>query len=341
MFTRWFEFLSFYVDRTVPKVNPLVRFGAPGLFEDMFGVAGLGFEPNRFLIPFTNTPIHGDFAGSLAAYEAEPEVRLLFEVGASPDFPADPQAPRQRFEMSFPSWPPPAAEADDLVLRCRRHPDGHPGHRDRHRPVLPRRRCSRHHLEAERPAHPEHVEDHRRRDGPGLRDRPARRRPRPGRLRTRRPVVPLRPAATPPSRWCSRRSTQTPTRPTRCRPRRSGSSTGCCVPAIRPSTPTAATGTHVDHLFYAADYQPLAGEWRNIQIPVYASAHAFRAGKPAADRDQHRRGRCTHLVLRVTRLRRHHPRCRLGWTASLVAGASSRRRRHPRRVRGPGQPATL
>ena len=106
--SRWFEFLSFYVNRSVPVVNPLVRLGAPSVFEDIFGTEGLTFEPDRFPA--------ADFAGALAAYEAEAPVRVLFEVGASPDFPTQPGAQRQRFEMTFPSWPAPDATARTLYF---------------------------------------------------------------------------------------------------------------------------------------------------------------------------------------------------------------------------------
>jgi predicted acyl esterase len=119
--TRWFEFLSFYVDRTVPRVNGLVRaFGGPTL-ESEFGVPGLGFEPDRFYEADGQTPRYGSYAASLEAYEQEPPVRVLFEVGASPDFlPATPGAHRQRFAMTFPSWPPGDAGARTYYLG----PDG-------------------------------------------------------------------------------------------------------------------------------------------------------------------------------------------------------------------------
>jgi predicted acyl esterase len=109
--SRWFEFLSFYVDQSIPKLHPVIRAAAPTVLEDTFGVPGLGFEPDRFLAPDGVTPTCGDYAGCLAAYQAEPPVRVLYEVGASPDFPASPGAHRQRFEMGFASWPPPDAAA--------------------------------------------------------------------------------------------------------------------------------------------------------------------------------------------------------------------------------------
>jgi predicted acyl esterase len=120
LLTRWFEFLAFYVDRSVPKVNTLVRAFAAPEFENYFGTPNLTFEPNRFLVFGTDTPIHGDFAGSLAAYEAEQPVRVLFESGASPAYTAYPMAQQQRWAMTFPSWPPPDAAARTFYLG----PDG-------------------------------------------------------------------------------------------------------------------------------------------------------------------------------------------------------------------------
>ena len=114
--TRWFEFLSLYVDQSIPKLNPLVRLAAPPVLEDNFGVPGLAFEPDRFFQADGVTPIHGDYAGTLAAYEAESPVRVLFEVGASPEYPASPGAHRQRFEMGLPSWPAPDATTRTLFF---------------------------------------------------------------------------------------------------------------------------------------------------------------------------------------------------------------------------------
>jgi hypothetical protein len=111
--SRWFEFLSFYVDRTVPRINRLVRTFAPDALRSIFGVPGLTFEADRF----TSTR---DYDAALAAYEAEPPVRILYEVGASPDFPEYPMAQRQRFDMHLPAWPPPQAQPRTFFLG----PDG-------------------------------------------------------------------------------------------------------------------------------------------------------------------------------------------------------------------------
>jgi len=107
--TRWFEFLEFYVARRVPKLNPAVRQLAGAEFSAAFEVEGLGFEPDRFAEFGPN-----DYDAALAAYEAEPRVRVLFESGAHPDY--EPGAPAHRFEASFDTFPPPEAQPQTLYL---------------------------------------------------------------------------------------------------------------------------------------------------------------------------------------------------------------------------------
>lgn len=99
--TRWFEFLEFYVHGRVPRIEPIVRAAAGAEFSSAFGAAGLGFEDDRFL-DFDDD----DYAGALAAYESEPQVRVLFENGAGHETPG---APLGRFEASYDAWPPPQA----------------------------------------------------------------------------------------------------------------------------------------------------------------------------------------------------------------------------------------
>ncbi len=104
--SRWFEFLSFYVDREIPEVG-LIRIGAPDVFEDFFGVPGMNFDFDRFLESGTGDPIYGDFDSTLPVYEAETPIRVSFEVGANPNVPDYPGAPFARWTWGFPSWPPP------------------------------------------------------------------------------------------------------------------------------------------------------------------------------------------------------------------------------------------
>lgn len=97
---RWFEFLSFFVARRIPRVHPVIRAFAPAQFAAVFGVEQeLG--PDRF-------EHHDELEAALAAYLAEPPVRLLFENGAGT---AIPGGAGHRFEVSTESFPPPQVTA--------------------------------------------------------------------------------------------------------------------------------------------------------------------------------------------------------------------------------------
>ncbi len=106
--TRWYEFLEFYVAKRVPRISDLVRAVAGDEFSKEFGVMGLGFEPDRFP-GFADD----DLTGALAAFEAEPKVRVLFENGAGA---TDAGAPAGRFEASYSTWPPPSAVGRSFYL---------------------------------------------------------------------------------------------------------------------------------------------------------------------------------------------------------------------------------
>lgn len=97
---RWFEFLEFYLAERIPVLNAAIRTVGAEQFGDSFGMDTAEFEPDRFVA-------FEDYETALAAYEAEPVVRLLFENGAG-----DPQAgaPVFRFETSYDTWPTPRAQ---------------------------------------------------------------------------------------------------------------------------------------------------------------------------------------------------------------------------------------
>lgn len=96
--TRLAEFLSFYVAQEIPLIHPLPRVFETDILESIFSAPGLRFERDRFTR-------YADFKTALAVYEAEPEVRILFESGYGSDFT---EAPIHRFEKSFAAWPPKA-----------------------------------------------------------------------------------------------------------------------------------------------------------------------------------------------------------------------------------------
>jgi hypothetical protein len=108
--TRWFEFLSFHVARRVPRVPDLIRTFAPMQFAEVFGFS-TELEPDRF-------DGHDDVEAALAAYRAEPPVRILFENGAGHDVPG---ATAHRFEVETDRFPPPGV----VPRRWHFGPSGH------------------------------------------------------------------------------------------------------------------------------------------------------------------------------------------------------------------------
>ena len=106
----WFNFLSFYVDREVPTIDPNFIFMVPMFMEQVYGTP-LELPPERFAD-------YTDFVEALAAYEAEPDLRVVFETGASPDVAAG--APQGTFDVLFDAWPIPGTEVDRWFF----HQDG-------------------------------------------------------------------------------------------------------------------------------------------------------------------------------------------------------------------------
>ena len=94
---RWTEFLDFYVGHRIPHVPPLVRALAPAIYQGITGIGGITLPPDRF-------DGYTSYAKALAAYRAEPDVRILFENGYGD--PTKPGAPLAAFEHSFSQWPP-------------------------------------------------------------------------------------------------------------------------------------------------------------------------------------------------------------------------------------------
>jgi predicted acyl esterase len=102
--SQWIEFLDFYVAREIPSISPATRAVASTLLARAFG-PGVTLAPDRF----TNQP---DYASALRAYEAEPKVRLLFDVGAG----GAPGAPIPGYTASAGSWPLPNTSATTYYL---------------------------------------------------------------------------------------------------------------------------------------------------------------------------------------------------------------------------------
>ena len=94
-FNRWFDFLSLYVAGRKPELPPGIKALAPALYSSVLGVSGVTLPDD----PIQQQP---DYDSALAAFEALPPVRVLFDNGAG----AEPGSPVPAFERSFRHFPP-------------------------------------------------------------------------------------------------------------------------------------------------------------------------------------------------------------------------------------------
>jgi predicted acyl esterase len=103
-FNRWFDFLSLYVAKRAPVLSPDLKSLAPAIFQTSMGVSG---------VTLPDDPIQGQpsYEAALAAFEALPSVRVLFDNGAG----GAPGAPVPGFEQSFASFPRGTAQAWDFT----------------------------------------------------------------------------------------------------------------------------------------------------------------------------------------------------------------------------------
>jgi predicted acyl esterase len=103
-FNRWYDFLSLYVARRAPALTQAQRDVAPVVFNSVMGVPD---------VHLPDDPLQGraSYADALAAFEAVPAVRILFDNGAG----GAPGAPFAGFEQSFPAWPATTDQSFDLA----------------------------------------------------------------------------------------------------------------------------------------------------------------------------------------------------------------------------------
>ena len=104
-FNRWYDFLELYVARRKPQLSPGVRGAAPTIFKSAMGVDGVTLPDD----PIQAQP---SFDAALAAFQALPPVRILFESGAG----AAPLHPVPGFERSFSRFPVPGTAARSWYL---------------------------------------------------------------------------------------------------------------------------------------------------------------------------------------------------------------------------------
>ena len=105
VFGRYAEFLQLYVARRTPTMGG-ANAVAPILSESLYGVGQVASYPERFA--------GMDYEQALAAYEAEPGVRVLLEQGAAPG--TSPGTPAPLEAVTFPAWPVAAARPQEWFL---------------------------------------------------------------------------------------------------------------------------------------------------------------------------------------------------------------------------------
>jgi hypothetical protein len=101
-FNRWYDFLELYVAQEAPITrSAALQAAGPVIFQEAMGVPGVTMPPD----PIQQQPT---YAGALAAFEALPQVRILFDNGAGGSAPGQ---PKPGFEQSFPRFPVPGTHA--------------------------------------------------------------------------------------------------------------------------------------------------------------------------------------------------------------------------------------
>ena len=103
-FTRWYDFLQLYVNKQAPIVNAaLPTLAAPVIYQEAMGL------PQDDIVTLPPDPIQQipTYDAALAAFEAQPPVRILFDngAGAGPLGTASAGDPYPGFERSFSQFP--------------------------------------------------------------------------------------------------------------------------------------------------------------------------------------------------------------------------------------------
>jgi predicted acyl esterase len=130
-YTRWYDFLELYVAHQAPIVNQAAtRAAAPVIYQAALGLP----QGDADTMPPDPIQQEPSYQSALAAFEALPSVRVLFDNGAgtSPTGNATPGDPYPGFEQSFSSFPIPGTTARAWYLGPNgaltdRHPPAHKG----------------------------------------------------------------------------------------------------------------------------------------------------------------------------------------------------------------------
>jgi uncharacterized protein len=119
-YNRLFDFFELYVAREPPILkSALVRLSFPAAFPAIWGISGPGgLPPIDAQLPPDPIQLQPTYAGALSAFQALPQIRVLFDNGAGNS--SHPGWPYPGFEQSFDSFPIPGTTARSWYLG----PDG-------------------------------------------------------------------------------------------------------------------------------------------------------------------------------------------------------------------------
>jgi uncharacterized protein len=106
-FNRWFDFLELYVAGRRPSLSPGAAASAPLIYQTAMGVPGVTLPPD----PIRDQPT---YEAALRAFEAQPQVRVLFDNGAG----SAPGMPYPGFERSFSRLPVPGTRPRSWFFRA-------------------------------------------------------------------------------------------------------------------------------------------------------------------------------------------------------------------------------
>jgi len=128
-YDRLYDFLELFVAHQAPAINEaVVHAAAPVIYQEAMGL------PKEDLVTLPPDPIQEEltYESALSAFEALPEIRVLFDNGAgtSPTDSTTAGNPYPAFEQSFPSFPIPGTAARTWYV-------GRDGALDEQRPTAP------------------------------------------------------------------------------------------------------------------------------------------------------------------------------------------------------------
>ncbi|HEX6456360.1 MAG TPA: CocE/NonD family hydrolase [Solirubrobacterales bacterium] len=101
-FDRWYDFLQLYVAKQAPIFHAAaIQAAAPLIYQEAMGISGVTLPPD----PIQAQPTYDR---ALAAFEGQPQIRVLFDNGAGGKSPGQPYP---GFEQSFSEFPVPGTQA--------------------------------------------------------------------------------------------------------------------------------------------------------------------------------------------------------------------------------------